>query len=133
MSTTSPTFALTVLNPPMIFGPYLPSTFSRLTLSDLNQSNKRFHEGYIDTKPEDGLPHNALRVYVDVRDLARAHVVCLEREGVHGERIIVCKGEVGEQKVCDLLRRERVVLKERTPRGEEGKGRQEGGYGKFCF
>ena len=117
----NPKFDLVSLNPPMIFGPYLPLTFERLRLEELNESNKRVYNGYINTKKDEALPHNALNVYIDVRDLAEAHVKALEVPEVGGERIIVSAREISAQRICDILR-ERFVeeLAERTPVGRPG-------------
>jgi nucleoside-diphosphate-sugar epimerase len=129
-----PKFDLVVLCPPMIFGPYLPETFKRLRLEDLNESNKRVYNGYINTKKEDGLPHNALNVYVDVRDLAEAHIEALSRQEVGGERIIVSAREISAQRICDILRENFQDLKERTPLGGPGTSDiAEGSYRKSCY
>ena len=66
------------------------------------------------------LPHNALNVYVDVRDLVWAHVKALDRRSVSGQRIIVSEREVPPQRIYDLLRERFHELKERTPMGKPG-------------
>lgn len=129
-----PNFDLVVLCPPMIFGPCLPETFQRLRLEDLNESNKRVYNGYINTKKENGLPHNALNVYVDVRDLAEAHIEALSRQELGGERIIVSAREISAQRICDILRENFQDLKERTPLGRPGTSDiAEGSYCKSCY
>lgn len=115
-----PSFDLVVLCPPMIFGPYLPETFRRLKLNDLNESNKRIYNGYINTKKEGELPHNALNVYVDVRDLARAHVEALWRHEAGKERLIISAREISAQRICDMLRGRFELLDDRTPLGNPG-------------
>lgn len=140
IKTEKPNFDLVSINPPMIFGPYLPNTFKRLRLTDLNESNKRVYEGYVNSGKDKGLPHNALNVYVDVRDLARAHIEALERTEVGGERIIVSAREVSAQRICDLVRTRFKELDERTPLGKPGTSDiEEGSYCKshhltrFCL
>ncbi|CAK5277912.1 unnamed protein product [Mycena citricolor] len=75
-------FDLSVLNPPTVFGPDIQGVKSP---ADLNTSLQLMYNGL--TNPAalvDGAP------YVDVRDIALAHVRALEREAAGGERIIVC-------------------------------------------
>ncbi|CAK5277838.1 unnamed protein product [Mycena citricolor] len=75
-------FDLSVLNPPIVLGPDIQGVKSP---ADLNTSSKSMYNGL--TNPAalvGGAP------YVDVRDIARAHVLALEREAAGGERIIVC-------------------------------------------
>ncbi|KAK0229941.1 hypothetical protein EDD85DRAFT_125874 [Armillaria nabsnona] len=84
---------LTVINPPWVFGPfihYVP------TLNALNASSKMWYDTVVQ---EDlgGLSTNALLTqpghgWVDVRDLAEAHVRALEVEAAGRERIIVSAG-----------------------------------------
>lgn len=120
IKTEKPNFDLVSLNPPMIFGPFLPQTAKRLRIEDLNESNKRVYNGYINTSKESGLPHNALNVYIDVRDLATAHIKAIELPEAGGERIIVSAREIPAQRICDLLRANVPELEKRTPEGNPG-------------
>lgn len=121
IKTENPKFDLVSLNPPMIFGPYLPQTAKRLKIKDLNESNARVYNGYINTVKTAGLPHNALNVYIDVRDLATAHLKAIEISEAGGERIIASTREIPAQRICDILRAKFPgELGERTPVGNPG-------------
>ena len=64
MAKEKPGFDLVVLCPPMIYGPLAHSITS---IKDLNQSNKRIYDLFINSKPDAELPPNGLYLYVDVR------------------------------------------------------------------
>ena len=78
---------LTVLNPPFVFGPTLHDVPSP---SALNTSSKQMYNAIL---VEGSFTPEALATqgssYVDVRDLAEAHVRSFEREEAGGERIII--------------------------------------------
>ncbi|KAJ8581220.1 NAD(P)-binding protein [Rhizopogon salebrosus TDB-379] len=83
---------LSVLNPPFVFGPAIHSLTSP---SSLNTSAGFFYN-YV-ALPNSSGPSNELLAstgtcWIDVRDLANAHVLSLEKEGAGGERIIVSAG-----------------------------------------
>lgn len=59
-----PGFDLVVLCPPMIYGPLAHSIAS---IKDLNESNKRIYDLFINSKSDAELPPNGLYLYVDVR------------------------------------------------------------------
>jgi nucleoside-diphosphate-sugar epimerase len=115
-----PNFDLVSINPPMIFGPFLPQTATRLKIKDLNESNARVYNGYINTSKDAGLPHNALNVYVDVRDLATSHIKAITTPDAGGQRFIVSAREIPAQRICDLLREKFPELAKRTPVGQPG-------------
>ncbi|PBK86378.1 NAD(P)-binding protein [Armillaria gallica] len=78
-----PEFAwdLTVINLPWVFGPFIHDMPS---LNALNASSKMWY----DTVVQEDLGHS----WVDVHDLAKAHVQALEVEAAGGERIIISAG-----------------------------------------
>ncbi len=98
VKTQKPSFTLTVTNPPMIYGPMRHPLSS---LADLNTSNKRIldlmqgRKGAQATSP----------MYVDVRDLALAHVRAIELPEAAGERFFVCAGMATEKDTCDIIRK----------------------------
>ncbi|CAK5267138.1 unnamed protein product [Mycena citricolor] len=74
-------FDLTVLNPPLVLGPDIQGVSSP---SELNTSSKAMYRGLTDPAAlVDGAP------FIDVRDIALAHVRAVQREEAGGERIIV--------------------------------------------
>ncbi|THH09440.1 hypothetical protein EW145_g2000 [Phellinidium pouzarii] len=80
---------LTVLNPPFVFGPILHEVASP---DALNSSVALFYEAIL-TKNK--TPEELLAMqfgWVDVRDVARGHVLALESPRAGGERFVLCSG-----------------------------------------
>lgn len=93
-----PTWTLTVLNPPMIYGPLLqPDT----TLDSLNTSSQRILRIYQGHSPQGptGSP-----MYVDVRDLAEAHVRSLTAPAAANQRIFIVAAFATEKMMGDIMR-----------------------------
>ncbi|CAG8975497.1 hypothetical protein HYALB_00004816 [Hymenoscyphus albidus] len=72
LETEKPAFDLVTLAPPMVYGPLRHSVES---IKDLNQSNGRIYNLFINSTQEAPEPPNGLHLYVDVRDLANAHLL----------------------------------------------------------
>ncbi|KAL6830617.1 NAD(P)-binding protein [Trichoderma sp. SZMC 28015] len=92
-----PHFDLTVLCPPMVFGP----TAHTLSLSTMNTSSwdiYRFLSGELDDVPD-----TACWAFVDVRDLADAHVRALEIPEAGNERFFIVSERYSYQKTADVL------------------------------
>ncbi|KAK0205610.1 D-lactaldehyde dehydrogenase [Desarmillaria ectypa] len=84
---------LTVINPPWVFGPFIHDVPA---LSALNATPKIWYDTVVQENMG-GLSPDAILTrpglgWVDVRDLAEAHVRALEIEAAGGERIIVSAG-----------------------------------------
>ncbi|KAF5377007.1 hypothetical protein D9615_007320 [Tricholomella constricta] len=81
---------LSVLNPPFVFGPAIHDIKNP---DALNTSARMWYETVlVDGKSKDFLTVQGL-AYADVRDVAEAHVLALEKEAAGGERIIISAGE----------------------------------------
>ncbi|KAI9791029.1 MAG: methylglyoxal reductase (NADPH-dependent) gre2 [Piccolia ochrophora] len=113
-----PSFDLTVLCPPMVYGGF-KHTIRKI--ADLNQSNQRIWDLFINSSKDAPLPDNGLHLYVDVRDIARAHVLSATTPGAANQRIAVCGGQLSSQFVSDVLRKNFPELDSRTPVGKPGR------------
>lgn len=91
-------FDLSVINPPYIFGPLIHEMKS---VDALNQSNALFLDAVVKksapSKEESGKP---VGNFVDVRTVARAHVLALSQDVAGGERFIVSQGAFSWQDIC---------------------------------
>ncbi|KAH8816955.1 hypothetical protein F5884DRAFT_240895 [Xylogone sp. PMI_703] len=112
-----PNFDLVVLNPPMVYGP-LRHTVP--TVHDLNESNARIYNLFLNTTSDAPCPPNGMHVYVDVRDLATAHLLAMTVPTAANNRYIICAGEVRSQEIADLIREDVPELRTRTPVGTPG-------------
>ncbi|KAF6822955.1 ketoreductase [Colletotrichum plurivorum] len=88
VSSEKPSFSISTINPPMIYGPVQHPVAS---LAAVNTSNQLLAETILG-KHKDGLPPTMLPLWVDVRDVALAHVEAMETDEAAGKRFIVTAG-----------------------------------------
>ncbi|KAF8060711.1 D-lactaldehyde dehydrogenase [Lyophyllum atratum] len=80
---------LSVLNPPFVFGPAIHGVND---IASLNTSARQWYDTVlVEGKPKDFLTTQG-SAWIDVRDVAEAHVLALEKEEAGGERIIISAG-----------------------------------------
>jgi len=92
---------LTTLNPPYLFGPVIHAVEKP---EDLNTSTfEWFKVIYRNTKSDKDLVAS-INCWVDVRDVAEAHVVALEKPEAGGERILFSAGPFTWQDFIDAAR-----------------------------
>ena len=112
-----PNFDLVTLTPPMIYGPLRHSITS---VKQLNESNARIYNLFVNSSKEAPLPPNGMPVYTDVRDIAEAHIRAALVPEASGHRFVICEGQVSSQEISDLLRKSIPELEERIPVGVPG-------------
>jgi nucleoside-diphosphate-sugar epimerase len=113
-----PNFDLVTLNPPMIYGPLFdPAQFA--SPSDLNQSTWGIYSNFLRAglKSSDPLPPTGLHLYVDVRDVARAHLLSASVPEAGGKRFVVCGGNMNSQRIANLLREKLPEKRDVVPVG----------------
>ncbi|KAL9588511.1 MAG: hypothetical protein Q9203_002682 [Teloschistes exilis] len=99
----------------MVFGPIHPKL---QTLDTLNTSNQRIRDMLLG-RMTDEIPPGGVNVWVDVRDLALAHIRAAEREEAQNKRFFVTAGYYSNRELAD------DVLK--VVPGLEGKVAKKGG------
>ncbi|KUL83458.1 hypothetical protein ZTR_10958 [Talaromyces verruculosus] len=100
MRTEKPTFTLTTICPPMVYGPVEHHPGS---LNDINTSNVIVSD-FLQGKFKDQIPPTGFYLWVDVRDVAYAHVQALSAPGVENERFMVVAGHYDNKKMADVIR-----------------------------
>ncbi|KAG6856805.1 hypothetical protein H0H87_000502 [Tephrocybe sp. NHM501043] len=80
---------LSVLNPPYVFGPAIHELHDA---NDLNTSLHQWYETVLGDAKSEAFLTVAGHAFIDVRDLAEAHALALEKDAAGGERIIVSAG-----------------------------------------
>jgi nucleoside-diphosphate-sugar epimerase len=112
---TSPgvNFSLATINPTMVYGPAFPESAG---LKHLGQSMSEIY-ALMDASLIE-VPPTMLPAFVDVRDVARAHLLAFETD--QPQRFLISGGDFDKQKVCDLLRDQIPELKSRVPVGNPG-------------
>jgi nucleoside-diphosphate-sugar epimerase len=104
-----------VINNTYTFGPvprHLPS------LDSLNTSNHRIRDMVLG-KMRDGLqPTGPVFTFVDVRDVALAHVRAIELPEAGGKRFYLVGEHFSNKKVAEIIRDESPELREKLPDGK---------------
>jgi len=107
-----PNFTLTTLCPPLVLGPVVHYLAD---LSSLNTSNEIVRDMVTGKFRDSGLPTTRVVIFVDVRDLALAHVRAIEREEAQGKRFFVTAGFYRNNDVADAIKKEFPELAEKLP------------------
>ncbi len=84
----------------MVFGPIHPKL---QTLDSLNTSNQRIRDMMLG-KLQDEIPPAGIYIWVDVRDLALAHIRAAERPAAAGQRFLVTAGYYSNRELADDIR-----------------------------
>lgn len=106
-----PHFTLSTINPPMIYGPVrLPVK----SLSSVNTSNQLLAEVMLG-KHKSNLPPTALPLWVDVRDVALAHVRAMEVENAGGKRFFTTAGFCSNAELANIIWDNFPELREMLP------------------
>lgn len=106
-----PNFTLSTMNPPMVFGPIVHYLNS---LSALNTSNERFRN-LITGQYKEEIPPTGTVLWIDVRDLALAHVKAMELEEAQGKRFFVTAGHYSNKEVAEIIRKNFPELEGELP------------------
>lgn len=122
-----PNFSIATICPPLVFGPIVHYLNS---LDALNTSNQRIRDIYIG-KAKDEIPETGTFLWVDVRDVALAHVKAFEVDAAANKRFFVLSGHFSNKELGDILRKnfpdQKNLPSESTPGGLFPKD----GYAKF--
>lgn len=106
-------FALATINPPMIYGPSFPSS---IHLKHLGQSPGEIYALMNGSLKQ--VPPTAMPAFVDVRDVALAHLKAYETD--QPGRFLVASGKWSPQQVCDLFRQSLPQIQDLVPVGNPG-------------
>jgi nucleoside-diphosphate-sugar epimerase len=115
MDQEQPNFTLTTLTPPAVFGPMLEPLSSLDSINTSNQTISALVQGQLKA----GISPSPVVLWVDVRDLADAHVRALEREAAAGKRIFVVAGLYRNAEIVDALRKHLPQLRASLPEDYE--------------
>lgn len=111
-------FDLVSLCPAMVFGPFLARSTPR-AIADVNTSNLMVW-GVASAGRDAPVPPTRGPVWVDVRDVADAHVRALAVPEAGGRRYLLAQGVYCNQEIADVARRVLSEHRDRIPVGEPG-------------
>lgn len=109
-----PNFTLSTLNPPLVLGPIVHYLNS---LDALNTSNQRIRN-LITGQCKDEIPDTGTFIWVDVRDLALAHVKAIEIADAADKRFFVTAGYFSNKEIADIIRKNFPEYKDKLPTPE---------------
>lgn len=123
-----PNFTLSTINPPLVLGPIVHYLNNLDALNTSNQSIRNFITGQ--NKKE--IPPANVYLWVDVRDVALAHVKAIELPEAAGKRFFVTAGYFSGREVCEIIRKNFPDLeKELPPKDAKGGDYPEGDLYKY--
>ncbi|KAJ5273049.1 hypothetical protein N7478_008174 [Penicillium angulare] len=106
-----PNFDISTINPPLVLGPIVHYLNS---LDSLNTSNQRVRD-LIQGKFKESLPPTGTFIWVDVRDVALAHVQAIKVRGAGGQRFFVVADYFSNKKIADTIRETHPQLESKLP------------------
>ncbi|GAV47704.1 hypothetical protein ZYGR_0H05500 [Zygosaccharomyces rouxii] len=114
-------FKLTAVIPAMVLGPH---KFAEDVKDHLSLSNKII-DGLLNSSPDQTSLPKMHASFIDVRDVARAHLIALQKESATDQRICVFKSTFGSQDILDILNARFPELRGKISSGPNpGKGDQ---------
>lgn len=120
VKTVRPSFDVATILPPMVYG---PNTNATARLGQLNASSADIYRLMApQSKPSDAVPANLFWSFVDVRDVALAHLRAFEVPAAGGERFFIAQGNFTYQLLVDALREGIPEIRHRVPIGNPGRG-----------
>jgi nucleoside-diphosphate-sugar epimerase len=115
-----PNFTISTMCPPLVFGPIVHYLNS---LDALNTSNQRVRN-FITGQVKEEIPDTGTFIWVDVRDLALAHVKAIEVPEAADKRFFITAGYFSNKEVVEIIRKNFPEYEKKLP-GKDVKG---GGY-----
>jgi len=112
-----PSFTINYINPSFVFG---PQAFDSEVKDSLNTSSEIINS-LLKLQPDSQVP-GVKGGFVDVRDVAKAHLVAFE-EPIANKRLLLNAGRFCGQDLVDILNADFPELKGKIPVGEKGAGK----------
>ncbi|QKX55325.1 uncharacterized protein TRUGW13939_02417 [Talaromyces rugulosus] len=101
MAKEKPNFDLVTVNPSFVLGPPPKHLTS---LEALNTSNHRIRDLILGKMQKEVAPTGPSHVFVDVRDVATAHIRAIEKTEASGQRFLIAGGYFSNKRIAELIR-----------------------------
>jgi nucleoside-diphosphate-sugar epimerase len=118
-----PGFSIATINPPLVFGPIMHHLEN---LDNINTSNQRLvsaARGYF----KEEIPATGVHLWVDVRDVAEAHVAAFEKDEAANKRFFTLAGYFSNKEMCEIIKKNFPQYKDITTQQTTGGDFPEGG------
>lgn len=106
-----PNFTISTINPPLVFGPIVHALDS---LDNLNTSNQRILAA-AQGKWKDEIAPTGVYLWVDVRNVAEAHVAAFEKPEAANKRFFVVAGYFSNKELASTIRKNFAEYKDKLP------------------
>lgn len=113
----SPGFVLSTVNPVFVFG---PQAFDSEVKETLNTSSEVINN-LLKLKSTDKVPETMAR-WIDVRDVAAAHLVAFEKDAAKNQRLVLSAGDFTGQDLVDVIHKNAGDAAKNVPVGNPGTG-----------
>ncbi|KAG2736669.1 hypothetical protein G9P44_000759 [Scheffersomyces stipitis] len=113
-----PNFTISTILPAYVFGPQAQDAEAK---GQLNLTAE-IVGGFYRLSKDDKVPEVA-GPFVDVRDVAKAHVIAFEKDEAQGQRIITSNGRFSSQLILNIIRDKFPELREKLPVGVPANGK----------
>lgn len=110
-----PNFQISTLCPPVVLGPVIHYFTD---LDSLNTSNQLVRD-MVQGKKREEIPPTANPLWVDVRDVALAHVRAIEEPKAAGQRFLIAGGRMRNSEIADIIKKRFPELKDKLPASYE--------------
>jgi nucleoside-diphosphate-sugar epimerase len=117
METEKPNFTLTCFDPPTVLGPVIDGD-----LKALNTSHWFLLDILTGKHKDTAVPENISFYFVDVRDLAAAHVKAINTLGAFNDRFMLVKGTYTNREVVEIIRANFPEYRDQLPAAEAAGG-----------
>ncbi|OBA19387.1 NAD(P)-binding protein [Metschnikowia bicuspidata var. bicuspidata NRRL YB-4993] len=118
MATENPAFTINYVNPLFVFG---PQAFASEIKNELNTSSE-FINAFLKMNGDGEIP-SFKGGFVDVRDVAKAHLVAFEKD-LSNQRLLLNYDRVTGQDIADVLNENFPFLRGKIPVGNPGEGKK---------
>ncbi|EMG50733.1 GRP2 putative NADPH-dependent methylglyoxal reductase GRP2 [Candida maltosa Xu316] len=108
-----PNFTLSTVNPVYVFG---PQAFEIKDKSQLNTSSELINS-VLKLKPTDEVANDYTGYFIDVRDVAHAHIVGFEKKEAEGQRLFLANTAFSYQTILNQVRDDFPQLDDKLPKG----------------
>jgi nucleoside-diphosphate-sugar epimerase len=110
-----PNFQISTINPPLVFSPVV-HYFN--WMDNINTSNERIRD-MIQGKMKEKLSPTGIFIWVDVRDVALAHVRAIEISEAAGQRFLCTAGFYSNAEIANVIKKNFPDLKDKLPASYE--------------
>lgn len=113
-------FSLTTVNPCYVFGPQL---FDEMVFPRLNASCENIN-AIINANPDEKVDQHFASLFIDVRDVAKAHILAIQSDKFSGKRLLLANTKFALQDIVDSINTNFPDLRGKIPSGLVGNGRE---------